>query len=402
MKRFQFQPLAMGGILFVLGLAAGLFGNRAASRFSGDVSEDPRNGASHASPGNSFQRSQSGDTSRPGRAASREFPPADSEQFADAVLSIFRQPDEEERRARFRSLLDQLEPGRYPLLVDLIRQNDLRGGDTGAEWTMLWQRWGKRDPLAAMDFIGHHDWTNWSPLAPGEARVQTLVHWARENPEGAVRYVEADENFINGDRSNVLNLIRGWTTHDPEGAANWLFQNGLAQSSEYGAIVQSISRSGGYGRLDSWFDSIRETAPAKDLAGLAEFIINKKMTHLPEDALEFLEAHLDEPWARENQLASRVIQNHARANPENALELAIRIDDPQAIHGAFTTWTHIDTQRASQWLSDNPEIPNYDPLAFTLSHQLLRSDREKAREFAESIQDEQLRDQMFQRIDRGQ
>ena len=58
-----------------------------------------------------------------------------------------------------------------PDLVSLIRENDLRGNDSGEEWTRIWTSWGERDPQAAMDFFKTYDWTGWNDAARGEAKT---------------------------------------------------------------------------------------------------------------------------------------------------------------------------------------------------------------------------------------
>ena len=134
---------------------------------------------------------------------------ADSKDFAQSVRTIFRENVKQRRIAQFEKLVERTGIEHLPELVSLIRENDLRGNDSGEEWTRLWTSWGERDPQAAMDFFMKHDWTGWDPNAKGEALNRTLANWAQSDPDTARRFVEGDGDFVSGDRSMVYGLVEG-------------------------------------------------------------------------------------------------------------------------------------------------------------------------------------------------
>lgn len=238
---------------------------------------------------------------------------AESKALADSIRTAFRQNVEERRMQMFENMLEKMRPDQLPMVVSLIRENDLRGTGSAGEWSRLWSSWGKRDPQAAMEFIRSFDWQGWSPQAPEEARNRTLTYWAQTDPEAARKFVEEGKELAEGDRSGVWGLVKGWATTDPEAAAQWLFKSGLGMSGEYKTVVEAISRKGGQEGLDAWFARIKEAgAPDKDLQGFAQIIAQNKRAYQPDKAAAWLEQHLDEPWLE----GSEIVDNTARALAE--------------------------------------------------------------------------------------
>lgn len=320
----------------------------------------------------------------------------DSKDFAQSVRAVFRENVKLRRIDKFQKLVERTGIEHLPELVALIRENDLRGNDSGDEWSRLWTNWGERDPQAAMDFFKTYDWTGWGDDARGEARNRTVTNWAQTDPENARRFVEADADFANGDRSLVYGLVEGWANVNPGAAADWLFKNGLAQGAEYEKIVAAFSRNGGQEALDAWFSKLDPAqVPAKDRAGFAQAIARTKLEYEPDKAAAWVEANLNEPWVEESQIVGSTARAFAQRDPRGAVEWASRTGLDQATNIALATWCQRDIGAASQWVKENSHTPGFAQSASLVMTHLQHTDPAAARTWAENIPDKALRERLL-------
>ncbi|GAA5120256.1 hypothetical protein JIN84_20615 [Luteolibacter yonseiensis] len=386
-KFLRFHPLA----LLSIGVGVGLICGWSLGRTAGYGTAEPL----HPSPAQSqaanggAQQDITGANTSDGRrdretAASKKV----SEDLARSARAIFQENVKARRIARFEKLVEKTGVDRLPELVALIRENDLRGNDSGDEWTRIWVSWSERDPQSAIDFFTTYDWTGWSPLALGEARNRTLATWAHADPEMARRFVEADEGFMNGDRAMVYGLVEGWANTDPGGAADWLFRNGLAMGDEYEKIVAAFRRNGGQEGLESWFFKLDPTTvPDKDLAAFA-----RSMN--PAKTAEWIGERHGEAWVKDSEMVVDTARALARQDPEGAVRWAVETGLEDAMHFAISGWCEKDLEAASGWVKENPNQKNSLQAATVVMAYLRHKDPAAAREWADSIPDQSLRDQL--------
>lgn len=320
----------------------------------------------------------------------------ESKQFANSVRSIFRETIEERRVAMFEKMLERVGVENYPEFVSLVRENDLRGSDTGVEWSRLWASWGRRDPAAAFAFMKDQDWSGWDPHALMEAKNRALTGWSQTNPDQARRFVEADSDFANGDRSMLVGLVRGWSDVDPQATAEWLSKNGLGMRDEYKAVVESISRKGGREALDAWFSTLDQSgAPSRDISGFAKEIAQIKGEYEPEKAAAWVEQHMGEAWLDESEIVQSTAHSFASRDPKGAMEWSARNGLENASMTAMATWVQQDLPSASAWMSENSQNPAYAGTAVLLLKYLQRSDPEAAKDWAKNLPDPAMRDRML-------
>ncbi len=320
----------------------------------------------------------------------------ESKDFAQSVRSIFRENVKLRRGAMFQKLVDQTGIEHLPDLISLIRENDLRGNDSGDEWSRLWTSWGERDPQAAMQFFRNYDWTGWSSNAKGEARNRTLTSWAQANPEMARRYVEADGDFLSGDRSLVYGLVEGWANVNPEAAAAWISKSGLGMGAEYEKVVAALSRRGGQEAVDAWYSKLDPTAvPAKDRMGFAQAIAHAKQQNEPEKAAEWVISHLNEPWLGESEIIGTTAWAFAERNPQGAVEWASKTGLEQATNIAVGHWCDQDRGAASTWVVQNAHLPEFFKSASQVVSYLQKENPVAARELLDRIPDPALRQRLF-------
>lgn len=322
--------------------------------------------------------------------------PANSKDFAKSVRSIFRENVKERRVALFEKMAQTVGLEHFPDLVALVRENDLRGNDTGDEWKELWTNWAKRDPTGAMNFIYQFDWNGWDPAAPAQARNSTLTNWAQIDPQAVRKFVEEGKELANGDRSMVLGFVEGWSNVDPVAAADWLFKSGLGKSSEFEKVIQAMTRSGSQASVDAWFAGLDPAVVSPDdLKGFARAISLQKLEYEPEKAAAWLESHLKEPWAEDSEIVGNTAQALALRDPKAAMDWAGKTGLNQATQAATDAWCQIDLKAASQWVNENSQNPTYSDSAQIVMLHLQRRDPAAARSWAEGLKNKSLGDELL-------
>lgn len=324
---------------------------------------------------------------------------ANAKDLAKAVRSIFRENVKDRRIAMFGKMAESVSLDRFPDLVALVRENDLRGNDTGDEWSRLWTIWAKRDPIGAMDFIYDFDWAGWDPAARGHARNSTLSNWAQIDPQAVRKFVEEGEELANGDRQMVMGFVEGWANVDPKAAADWLFKTGLGKSSEYEAVVQAMNRGGSQDSVDAWFAGLDPAiVSTDDMKGLARAIAQQKQEYEPEKAAAWVEANLKEPWVKDSEIVGNTARAFAHRDPKAAMEWAGKTGLGPAAIQAMDVWCEKDLDTASKWLNENSQDSTYSESAQVVMAHLRHRDPAVARHWAESLANTALGDQLLKQF----
>jgi hypothetical protein len=390
-----FSPSHQKWLLLVVGLLAGFASGRyftpgSAAGQSGSTATE------HYADRNPTAQKSDGERSGPKTGGGR----GESKEFGEAVRSIFRETIKERRVEQFDSMLARTDVSQFESLVALIRENDLRGNDSGEEWTRLWQAWGQRDPTAAFAFLRDHDWTGWDPNAMGEARNRALIGWAQTDPLNASRHVEGDEAFALGSRDMIFPLIRGWSEVDPEAAVAWLAKSGLGRSKEYEVVVEAINRRRGAEGLEAWFaGEIRSIASEQDRAGFAQAIANLKQEYEPEKAAAWVEQYLDEEWLPESEILESTASAFASRNPQDAMTWAAKTGIPNASIIAMATWCNQDIAAASHWMIDNAGDSAHAQAIPVVADFLMRDNPAAAKRWLETLPPSDLRETLLQGLD---
>lgn len=385
--------------LLALGLCIGGLVGWYAGHDSGNFqTANPSNLTDSSANHSSRSDRRSSDPTNPDQAGNTNIA-ANSKDLAKAVRSIFRENVKDRRVAMFEKMAESVSLDRFPDLVALVRENDLRGNDTGDEWSRLWINWAKRDPIGAMNFVSQFDWNGWDPAARGHARNTTLSNWAQIDPQAVRRFVEDGKELANGDRQMVKGFVEGWSNVDPKAAADWLFKTGLGKSSEFESVIQAMTRSGSQESVDEWFAGLDPAAvPADDLKGLARAIAQQKQEYEPEKAAAWLEAHLKEPWVEDSEIIESTARVFAERDPKAAMEWAGKIGLSRASMQAMNAWCENDIDTASQWLNENSQNPTYSDSAQVVMAHLQHRDPAAARQWAESLKNKALGDQLLKQL----
>jgi hypothetical protein len=385
-------------LLLAVGLLIGFGVGRYAAEASASRADHPADGSNpgaRTSGTHAFEAAdeRTGTKARGGKGESREF--------GESVRSIFRETIKERRVAQFENMLTRVDVSQFETLVSLIRENDLRGNDTGEEWTRLWQAWGQRDPAGAFDFMQRQDWTGWDPAALGEARNRALISWSQTDPEQARHHVESDEAYTQGDRSMIMPLVGGWAEVDPEGAVAWLAKTGVGRSGEYGTVVEAISRRRGAEGLDAWFsEEIRQSASDQDRNGFAQAIAQLKQEYEPEKAAAWVQQHLGEEWLPESEILDSTASAFASRNPEEAMTWAAKTGIASASVSAMNTWCHQDLAAASDWMVRHANDSNHAASIPVVASFLIREDPASAKAWIGTLPESEIRQRLLLELEK--
>lgn len=394
---FRSKLLAAMGIVAGAGagwFARGAFEETGDKALSGSASAQPgwTRSAANADERPGGSRAGSSDSNRPGLSA------GESKNFAETTRSIFRDPLTERRLAQFRSLVEKAGPEQLRELVDLIRENDLRGADSGKEWTMLWMKWGQEDPAGALNFIREMDWKSWDPRAPAEAESQAISAWAEQDPDAVLKFIQ--ENHANLHAGSLLgeSFIRGWAGADPEAAGAWILKQDAFPRDEFKRVVEAISRKGGPEAVDAWFAAQSKDADSPGLARMAEAIVAVKGEYQPEKAAAWIEENIKEPWIEQSEVVSNTARDLANRDPEAAMAWAQRMGLRNAVTQVIDQWLESDMQAATTWLKGRSAEPDYGDSVNVLISHLMPGDPVAARQWAESIPDPAARANVLSRL----
>jgi hypothetical protein len=327
-----------------------------------------------------------------------ELSPDGTKSFAEAARSIFRDPLTERRFAQFRGLVEKAGPEQLRELVDLIRENDLRGSDSGEEWTMLWKKWGQEDPAGALRFLQEQDWSSWDPRAPAEAESRAISAWAEQDPEAALKFIEGNSGKMRAGDLLGHSFIRGWAGADPEAAGMWMIKRQDVPPDEFKTVVEAISRRGGQEAVDAWFEALRKEPDAPGLASMAEAVIAVKGEYQPEKAAAWIEQNLKESWIEESEVVGNTARDLASRDPEAAMAWAQRMGLSNAVTQVIDKWLESDMPAATTWLKGRSAEPGYGDSVNVLISHLMPGDPVAARQWAESIPDPEARAKVLSRL----
>jgi hypothetical protein len=313
-------------------------------------------------------------------SAAAEMAP-DSEEFANAVRDVLREPDSRRRMAAWYALLENLTPAHMAAIVPLIRENDLRGPGSGSEWAMMWEVWAAKDGAGAMNFLQQHDWTGWSRLSRPGARYNAMIGWGRGNPAAGAAWLQQPGNHQD-DLERAL--LVGWSNKNPEAAAAWAFNNNVDQGN-VDSIFGEMCRRGGAEQLEKWFQ--QQPADSVYMEKAAGALASAKIRNDPAAAAEWLVQNENQPWMAGGDILREKTQELAGKDPALAMQMAQSVSDPHAAGFAMLTWCDKDIHAASEWMKANPNAPHYDSAAAQLAAKLKSEDPEAARAWAGTIRD---------------
>jgi len=292
-------------------------------------------------------------------------------------------------------ILEQAGPEQLAAMVELVRENDLRGTSSGDEWSLLWSQWGQKAGAAALQAVQDRDWKGWDPAAPAEAQYRALAGWAAVDPAAARAWLETTQDKIHPGGPLSKALLAGWSVTDPQAAAAWLMERGRASSEEYRTVVEAMSRRDGPEAVDAWLSAAGQTADKTALQGFADAVSYGKRRMDPAVAAAWVEQNLKEPWIQGSPVVINTARSYAERDPAAAMQCAERTGLASAAGVAMHHWCEEDPAAACAWLEANRQSANYTPAVTALVQRYRELDPEAARKWAETIPDAALRERVL-------
>ncbi|MBK1881143.1 hypothetical protein JIN85_01885 [Luteolibacter pohnpeiensis] len=321
-----------------------------------------------------------------------------SQDLGDRVREIFRERVETERYEKFWNLVQGIELSQYPEMVALVRESDLQGIDAGGEWSRMWTSWGRRDPVAAMEFLRTNTWAGWDSLAITEARDRALTAWTEVDAESARKFVDESPEIASGDRSYVYGLVRGWANVDPDATVAWLAKTGLGMRGEFKMVVAAVYRKGGQEGINQWFAKINQSdLPVSDKAGYALEIEKVKEEYQPAETAAWVVPYLSENWMQGSEIPRRVIQAYAKKDPVAALEWTEQ-HQPNLTYLAVDYWCQNDIGSAIMWFDKHGDELKSANMANIICLNLVKKDPIGAKNWIESLPDETMRTDLMRLV----
>jgi len=345
---------------------------------------NPQSGAAEKSAPQAAPGGQGAGTADTAKAA---LPPGDSAEFAAIIRTLFRDPLRERRLLQLRGLLAKFKPEHFAAMIHLVRENDLRGSDTGEEWTVLWTEWGHQDGPGALKKIREFDWKAPGNAAPAEAQYRAVTGWASVDPAAAKQYVETTKDTIYSLHPLSKSLVKGWSVTDPRAAGAWLAQKGSGSREEYFVVVDAIFRRDGAAALDKWLDTMSRSHPPAALTGFAEPAAGLKRRINPEAGAAWIELHRNDKWIVDSPVIANAAAEYAFRDPAGAMEWAGRTGLPRAASVVMDNWCQRDVSAASGWLKSHRESPAYSTAVSELVKHIRQENPKAARTWAETIPD---------------
>ncbi|QJE94401.1 hypothetical protein [Luteolibacter luteus] len=356
--------------------------------------------ASSKSAGEKSGGSSFGAKSNGAGQAKRSTVEGESKDFAESVRAIFRDPSSERRLDRFRALLEKGGAEHYHEMVELIRENDLKGSSSPEEWTMLWTQWGEKDPAGALDFILKQDWNLWDKAAPAEAEFRSITAWAGQDHTAALKFIEQNHQSLHLGNKLGDAFVRGWSSTDPEGAGRWMLARDDFSSAQYQIVVEAIGRRGGQEGVDAWFASLDKDANPDGLVTAVEAVAAVKSKDEPAKTAAWIEENMKSDWMDRSDVVKNTARSLADQDPQAAMDWAGRIGSRIAMEQAMDRWCERDLDAATTWLKGNVNSPGYGASVNVYVNYLMPGDPVSARAWAESIPDEEARARVLERLPR--
>lgn len=237
-------------------------------------------------------------------------------QQCQAVLNI---TNAMERKAAFEKLLARLTTQEeLEGVLSAFEALYKTGRRHGAEWALLWDTLGHRDPRMAAALIDKNGaGKSWLPDAAGRVASQ----WAALDPEAAIRWVDGNPALTGKDLDfTLLNLVQGYSTKDLKAATAYALGVVDPKDPLFASVATTLSHAalqqGGTRGVITWFDGLT-TDPQKQGAFEA---VAARLDRTDRDALhDWLNAHASQPY-RDNDAYRAYAQRLAEQNPQAAMD----------------------------------------------------------------------------------
>jgi len=313
----------------------------------------------------------------------------DSEEDLAAALA---EQDAFRRAARLGSLLPALGPDAVPEMRSALEQ---AGEMNGVELSLLLSFWATHDPAEAATWAVYQ-----SPMAYRVgAIVATIEPWARTDPQAAAKVVQQAAQLPGQDLSEVERaLVRTWFESGQPGLETYIRDLGLTTNRQRALrtfFLNAVRRDGAE-PAGQWAEAIPDEDKKFKIDAFRQLgsVLGQSS---PPDAIAWCDAHCDGPFG--GALRMVTAQQWALRDGAAAMEWVSQAPEGQerdvAVMGAFRGWARRDLEGLGRWLEQmdlDAVEPWFRPAVPAVAATFLQSRPAEAMAWAETIEDEQLRE----------
>jgi len=264
------------------------------------------------------------------------------------------------------------------------------------ELRMLLHAWAKMDPEAAIEYA-----SNLSRQERRFGKMTALSSWASADSEAALAWAENDA----GERDNnpyMPAIVAGTAEQDLGKATDLLFD--MSYGSNRGQALRMLIshniQQGGTDRLVRWADSIPTDRDPKLVEGISSMVASQMADYDLEAAADWVK-NLGEERGRERAISS-MVREMADESHDSAKEWLSSLpekDQYSAMPDFIRRWAHDDATAAGEYLNQFPASEELDPAISSYVRSIRREDPEAAKEWANSIVNEETRNQAIAGIE---
>jgi hypothetical protein len=317
--------------------------------------------------------------------------------LASELHAALIEPDALVRAAAVAGILEPLGPDALGAVQAAFDAVLLDTGDV--ELALMAEWWARFDPAAALAWakdsrIGWH---------PGVVTAVART-WARQDPEAAVRAMNAS---VGGELlfdAATLGLVRGWVESGLPGIEDYL--SGLSTSGGGGRAIDAYVRgkvaSGQVQAAMDWAESFPEGDPQTNFRKLS--VVGRVA-----EVIVASDPQLAADWAAEMRgdgialmVLIRVGDRWAKTDGAAAMRwlgaLAPNRDIPTAVQETYRSWHLADPEAAGAWLRAAELEPWLDPAVGVLAQHTAREHPDESLEWAHRIQDRDRRDRILAKL----
>jgi len=262
------------------------------------------------------------------------------------------------------------------------------------ELWLLADEWAAQEPEAAVAWLSELEFDD----VRNPYLFAALSQWASQDPEQARAWLlshrpEVEESAL------YLNagFIRGVARQDPEAAVAFLLEQPKRVGRSTIDFVLGAWAQDGVSRLLSGVLAL----PA-DRADLRIHALEKAAAHLsPEMLVEARELSQTLRDEKEREaLQAALADRWAQRSPEEAMEWAQGLAQPQAIGRVAKHWARQEPVKASDWLARREGTPEYDVSARAVAWSVVGIDAERAFSQVAEMRSQSLRLETFEQMGR--
>lgn len=302
------------------------------------------------------------------------------------------EPDPVLRSQRIAALLGSLTPEIAPTAAETFEQAKQSGVQFGEEYRLFLRAWGKLDGLTAMEYVSKNAEGNTPEM------LSTLAGWASSNPQNARAWVEA---LAEGSSKEglIYGLLDGWSMSDFAGAAAYAESRPRSEARDEfrKLLLQRALASGGMAAAQQWVQRIPNDEHNQLYKQRAfDEVIRTMLYRDPSAAAHWIAQNAGQAYLGGSAVAETAAKMAQSAPMEalNWMQHLPGISDAQRTDGsaaAMNHWVEKDPQAAGNWIAQNPQHPAYDRLAGEYARAIAGEDLQAAREWTQSIKDENAR-----------